>query len=48
MQARFIRLDEKFKMEVHYLGSEGTRRQADIIYDDRVCIELQHSNISKK
>lgn len=47
MQARFIRLDEKFKMEVHYLGSEGTRRQADIIYDDRVCIELQHSNISK-
>tara|TARA_Y100000114_G_C11718656_1_gene307311 strand:+ start:119 stop:1093 length:975 start_codon:yes stop_codon:yes gene_type:complete len=47
MQARFIRLDPKFRLEVHYLGSEGNRRQADIVYDDKVCIELQHSSISK-
>ena len=47
MQARFIRLDPKFKLEVHYQGLHDNRRQADIVYDDRVCIELQYSNISR-
>lgn len=47
MQENLIRLDKNFKMEVHYLGLEGNRRQADIVYDDKVCIELQHSSISR-
>ena len=49
MQARFLRQDDKFKHEQHYTAKEGTqRRQADLIYDDRIVIELQHSNISIK
>lgn len=46
MQARFLRLDDRFKHEVHYQGVNN-RRQADIVYDDRICVELQYSSISK-
>ena len=49
MQARFLRQDDKFKHEQHYTAKEGTqRRQADLIYDDRTVVELQHSGISMK
>jgi hypothetical protein len=47
MQARFLKTSECFKHEVHYQGINGGRRQADIVYNDEVCIELQYSNISK-
>lgn len=47
MQARFLRLDDRFKHEVHYQGVNN-RRQADIVYDDRICVELQYSSISKE